>query len=73
MSTYPTSICIDGAWIGIGGNTPFSGFTEENIAEIELRDSENFSAAYVNITFESGTIMSARINEYKAKYSKEDK
>ena len=73
MTTYPTSICIDGAWVGIGGNTPFSGFMEEHIAEIELRDSEHFSAAYVKITFESGTVMSARIIEYKAKYSKEGK
>lgn len=71
MTTYPTRICIDGAWVGIGGNTPFSGFTEEHIAEIELRDSEHFSAAYVKITFESGTVMTARVNEYQAKYSKE--
>lgn len=72
MATYPKSIQIDGAWVGVGGNTPFSKFRGEYIAEIELRDSEHFSAAYVKITFESGTVMTARVNEYQAKYKKED-
>lgn len=73
MVAYPKSIRIDGAWVGVGSNTPFSDFRGEYIAEIELRDSEHFPAAYVKITFESGTVMTARVNEYQAKYTKEDK
>lgn len=73
MATYPNSIRIDGAWVGIGSNAPFLDFRGEYIAEIELRDSEHFPAAHVKITFESGTVMTTRVNEYQARYTKEDK
>ena len=72
MINYPKRICIDGAWLGLGGNTPFSGLHESYIKTIEVRDFGEYSAALIEITFQDGEKLRVRTNEYMAVYEKEE-
>src|SRR5699024_290848 len=72
MINYPKRICIDGTWLGLGGNTPFSGLHESYIKTIEVRDFGQYSSALIEITFQDGEKLRVRTNEYMAAYEKEE-
>ena len=64
----PKSVRIDGAWVGIGGNTPFEGFYDARIVDIRVDDEPMQPAALITIQFTNGSELSVRTTEYMAKY-----
>ena len=60
-------IYLHGAWLGVGGNTPWGlsdKITEITVHEVDPRDFEGADSAFIVIKFDDGNVLEVKTSDY---------